>query len=330
MNQVVDIKQRKILVVDDDMDSIEIVSEALRWEGYQVQGIHCGQKAIEFIQDWKPHIVLLDMNMPGITGMETLRRIREIQDYVGVIFLSGNSTTDAVIQGLDAGADDYIIKPFDPLELLARVRAQLRIKELTDQLKTANDKLKELVDIDDLTGLFNMRSIYQKLDYEIDRAKRFKRSVCVVMMDMDHFKTVNDGHDHLFGSFVLSEVGKIVKQNIRTVDLAARYGGDEFLIVLTEVNRDGVLNFCERLRKSIADYVFKNDRDVITLTASIGFAITEPGKIDFTSRDLVRKADRALYDAKENGRNCIRFYDLSEHSIDDEPNHVKKKHKVSV
>src|SRR5690606_31562220 len=131
---------------------------------------------------------------------------------------------------------DYIPKPFVPLEFLARVRTQLRIKDLHDQLRLMNEKLKELVDTDDLTGLFNMRSLYQKLDVELARARRYQRQVGVVMMDMDYFKSVNDGHDHLFGSYVLSQVGAIIRKTIRTTDIAARYGGDEFLIVLTEIN----------------------------------------------------------------------------------------------
>lgn len=325
MDNVINIRKSRILVVDDDPDSIDIVAEALRWEGYEVQGIDSGDKAVEFIKEWEPHVVLLDNNMPGLNGIATLRKIRqEIEHYVAVIFLTGNSSTEDVINGLDAGADDYVIKPFDPLELLARVRAQLRIKELTDQLRAANEKLQELVDIDDLTGLFNMRSIFQRLDYELDKGRRYKRSVCVIMMDMDNFKGVNDGHDHLFGSFVLSEVGQIIKQNIRSVDLAARYGGDEFLIVLTEINNEGAHKFCQRLKNSIEKKTFSTGKDSIKLTASLGYAITAAGQGDITPKELVRKADRALYGAKESGRNCIKFFDLTETTLQVEPHMLKK------
>lgn len=303
-------QDRRILVVDDDPDSLSIISEALRWEGYQVQTAISGEEGIHLILLWNPDLILLDVNMPGMNGIETLRDLRKREQYVSVMFISGNTSTEHVIAGLDSGADDYIPKPFDPLELLARVRTQLRIKDLNDQLRVANDRLKELVDIDDLTGLFNMRSIYQKIETEIQRAKRFNRQVCVVMMDMDHFKSVNDGHDHLFGSFVLSEVGTIIRRSIRNIDLGARYGGDEFLMVLTETNAEGAVKFCERLRESISKYDFKSGKDQIKLTCSVGFAITPAGDDQTDARGLVRTADHALYDAKRSGRNCVKHIEI--------------------
>lgn len=298
-------KERRILVVDDDPDSLEIIAETLAWDGYQVRKAASGDEALESIEQWSPDLLLLDVNMPGLSGMETLAKARLKIQYVAVMFISGHSSTEAVIQGLDAGADDYIPKPFDPLELLARVRTQLRIKDLNDQLRVANERLKELVDIDDLTGLYNMRSVYQRLESELERARRFGRQVCVVMLDMDKFKSVNDGHDHLFGSFVLSEVGAIIRQSIRSIDLGARYGGDEFLIMLTETHAQGAAYFCERLRKTIEAKLFKNDRDEIRLTASIGFAITPAGDSSTDARGLVRTADHALYEAKRGGRNRV-------------------------
>jgi diguanylate cyclase (GGDEF)-like protein len=151
-----------------------------------------------------------------------------------------------------------------------------------------------------------MRSIYQRLDAEIERCRRFDRPVCVVMMDMDHFKNVNDGHDHLFGSFVISEVGRIIKSTVRSIDIAARYGGDEFLIALTETNEAGASQFCERLRKQIEKTQFVNGKDKIKKTVSLGFAIIEPFDKVTDAKTLVRTADHALYQAKGAGRNCFR------------------------
>ncbi|MEZ0390887.1 MAG: diguanylate cyclase [Pseudobdellovibrionaceae bacterium] len=303
-------KDRRILVVDDDPDSLSIIAEALRWDGYHVQTAISGPEGLDLIQRWSPDLILLDVNMPGMNGIETLRDLRQKEDYVSVMFISGNTSTEHVIEGLDSGADDYIPKPFDPLELLARVRTQLRIKDLNDQLRSANDRLKELVDTDDLTGLYNMRSVYQRVESEIQRARRFNRQVCVVMMDMDYFKTVNDGHDHLFGSFVLSEVGAIIRRSIRNIDLGARYGGDEFLMILTETNAEGAAKFCERLRLTIGNYHFKSGKDEIDLTCSIGFAITPPGDGSTDARGLVRTADHALYEAKRGGRNCVKSIEI--------------------
>lgn len=304
-------KHRKILIVDDDPASLRIVSKALEYEAYQVETASSGQEAIVKMNGWKPHLVLLDMSMPGLDGLETLSQLRAKDEYVSTIFVSGKSESEDVIRGLDAGADDYICKPFDTLELLARVRSQLRIKDLNDKLKAANEKLKELVDIDDLTGLFNMRSLYKKLDFELDRARRYRRSVCVLMMDMDRFKRVNDDHDHLFGSFVLAEVGGIIRETIRKVDFSARYGGDEFLVVLTEIDLEGARAFAERLRRRVEGHVFCSDNHSIELTVSIGFAITN-SRINVDARTLVRHADRSLYAAKDAGRNQVHFYDFSD------------------
>lgn len=310
MNPLTDNNRRKILVVDDDDTSRMLVCKALEYEGYQVREAESGQAGIQTLNEWGPHLVLLDMNMPGLNGLETLVRLRARDEYVSVIFVSGNSRTEDVVRGLDAGADDYICKPFQVLELLSRVRSELRTKDLNDNLKRANDRLKELVDIDDLTGLFNMRSLYKRLDFELDRARRYNRSVAVIMMDLDHFKRVNDQHDHLFGSFVLTQVGKMIRDNIRKVDFAARYGGDEFLVVLTEISREGAETFANRLREKIAASTYKNDFYSMDLTASLGLAVANPNEHEVDARQLVRFADRALYLAKENGRNRVELFDF--------------------
>lgn len=300
-------KSRRVLVIDDDKDSLEILLEPLRWEGYDARGVTSEAEAHKLVESWIPHVVILDWMAPSMAGLRVLKAMRSRLSHISCVFVSENSSTEAIIEALDSGADDYIVKPFVPLELLARIRTQLRVRDLTEQLIYANEKLKELVDTDDLTGLYNMRSLYHRLDFEMERGRRFSRDVCVVMMDMDYFKTVNDGHDHLFGSYVLSEVGKIIRANTRNIDIPARYGGDEFLMVLTETNAQGALHFCERLRENIEKTLFKNGDDSIKLTASLGFAITIPGE-HISARELVRRADHALYEAKRGGRNKVCSY----------------------
>lgn len=306
--------QRRILVVDDDPDSQRVLIKALGWEGYQVKSADSGAVALEQIKNWNPHLVLLDVNMPGLNGLDTLQRLRENSDYVSTLFVSASTETPDVVRGLDAGADDYVCKPINPEELLARLRCHFRIKDIRDELKRANGRLKELVDRDDLTGLFNMRSLYQKLDHELDRAHRYGRQVGVIMMDLDHFKSVNDDNDHLFGSFVLSDVGQIIRDNIRKVDFAARYGGDEFLIVLTEINPAGALTFAERLRESIKARVFTQGSYTKRLTASLGLAVTGIGGSGLDARNIVREADKALYRSKERGRDQTVLVDLGDNS----------------
>lgn len=305
-------QSRRILVLGSDSGSRETLLEPLRWEKWDVRGVADVAEAESLFDVWRPQIVLLDAG-PG-EGTGWLTRLRGRLPHASMIFISDEANTEAVIAGLDQGADDYIVKPFVPLELLARVRTHLRIRDLHEQLVYANEKLKELVDTDDLTGLYNMRSLYQRLEFEIERGRRFSRGVCVVMMDMDNFKSVNDGHDHLFGSFVLSEVGKLVKANTRNIDIPARYGGDEFLVVLSEVDEAGARLFCERFRRAVEKNLFQNGEDSIRLTVSVGFALMDPAEA-ITPKELVRRADHALYEAKRAGRNRVCMFGAPESNV---------------
>jgi diguanylate cyclase (GGDEF)-like protein len=298
-------REHKVLVIDDDKDNLRLVSRLLQHEGCQVMQASSGLDGIQLLKDFNPDLIILDINMQGLNGFQTLKLIRQREEYVSVIFLTGNKNAEDVIRGIEAGALDYVIKPFNPMELVARVKSQLKFKRTQDELREANKKLQSLVDIDDLTGLFNMRSIYDKVNHEIDRAQRYKHGVAVIMMDMDNFKRVNDNHDHLFGSFVLSEVGKMIKNNIRSVDFAARYGGDEFLICLAQTEPLGALRFADRLRKKIAQTEFISGPDRIFLTASFGVSIIDGGKAILDAHTMVRLADYKLYEAKGNGKDRV-------------------------
>lgn len=301
-------ERKRILIVEDDTSIIEILSESLGQEGYEIQKVLSAGEALEVAKSFHPHLVLTDNDMPEMSGLDMLRELRRQKNYVTVIFVSGRTDTSFVVEALRAGADDYIRKPFRINELSARIEAALRTNEVHRELLEANLKLQDMVDHDHLTGLFNMRSMYEKIEVEIKRAKRFKRQMAVVMMDMDHFKSVNDDHDHLFGSFVLKEMGQLIRNNIREVDFAARYGGDEFLVVLTETSKDGASIFCERLRKAVSARPFTDGKDSIALTISMGYAVGGSG-YEVDARTLVRNADQALYKAKEAGRNCAKGFE---------------------
>lgn len=307
------VQSQKILIVDDDSQISSLMTVILESCGYETSVASSGQEALLKIDEMRPHLVLLDINMPGLSGLETLEIVRQRDDYTSVVLVSGNSDTADVIAGLEAGADDYICKPFNPHELAARAKTQIRIKTLTDKLSVANRKLQELVEIDDLTGLYNMRGMFERIDLEISRNRRFETGICAVMMDMDHFKRVNDDHDHLFGSFVLKEVGHLIRDSIRDVDFAARYGGDEFMVILTGTNFEGAMKYVERVRKSIEAYDFNNGEHRMDLTSSIGFAVLHPNETQFfTAKELVQWADKALYKSKETGRNKAEGFDLNE------------------
>lgn len=295
----------KVLLIDDDKDNLKLVTRLLEHEGLVVRSATSGIEGLQVLGEFSPDLVVLDINMQGLNGFQTLKLIRQRKEQASVIFLTSKKETDDIIRGLEAGALDYIGKPFKPLELIARVKSQLKFKGIQDDLRIANEKLQNLVDIDDLTGLYNMRSVYERLNHEIDRARRYKHSLAVFMMDMDDFKRVNDNHDHLFGSYVLSEVGKMIKANIRSVDFAARYGGDEFLICLTQTQPVGAIRFADRLRKKIDEHEFVSGPDRIKLSASFGASILENGKSLLDAHSLVRLADAKLYEAKANGKNRV-------------------------
>lgn len=305
-----DPKKRTILVLNEEESSLQLIIEPLRWEGYDVKGYTSYREFSEAIATFRPQMVIIDPEIGGRDGVEIFNQLIPLLDSCNAVIVSAQATTDKITQYLDLGACDFISAPFVPLEFLARIRTQFRMQDMHDQLIETNEKLQSLVEIDDLTGLFNMRSLYQKLDFEIERARRFSRTVTAVMIDMDKFKSVNDGHDHLFGSYVLSEIGKIIKNMTRAIDIPARYGGDEFLIILSETPISGVEFFCEKLRKKVEETVFSQGTDSIQLTLSLGYATLNVNE-EISAKELVRRADMALFEAKRQGRNLVRGYEIA-------------------
>ncbi|MAE74683.1 MAG: diguanylate cyclase response regulator [Bdellovibrionaceae bacterium] len=292
----------RLLVVEDDPVSREVITDILKDRGYDIREAESGADGLQLVKDFKPHLVISDYDMPGMTGLEMLRGLRSQQNYVTLIFVSGRADTSAVVQCLRDGADDFIKKPFRMEEFAARIEVALRTNEIHRELHEANQKLQDMVDTDHLTGLHNMRTIYEKIDYELRRSQRTGQKATCVMIDLDHFKSVNDNNDHLFGSYVLQEFGHMIQKNIRDVDLAARYGGDEFLVCLVDTDGKGAECFCERLRAIMETHVFKKEDSEIQLTISLGFAVSS-GDPEEDAISLVRRADHSLYKSKELGRN---------------------------
>jgi two-component system cell cycle response regulator len=296
-------------VADDDPDNARLVEESVRAEGHLVRACPDGEAALHLMRSWSPDVMLLDINMPKLNGLECLKKVREQSkgSYTGVILVTANSQLDQIILGLDLGADDYITKPYRVDELRARLRGCLRVKALHDALRLTNRRLEEAATFDELTGLRNMRYMAKRLATEVDECLAAKKNLSCMMLDMDHFKMVNDKHDHLFGSYVLSEVGAILRSLLRPTDVAARYGGDEFFVLLPNTSLREAVEIADQLRRAIAAHLFKSGNHATHITSSFGVCGSSSGtefpKIE--AREFIRSADGALYAAKNGGRNRV-------------------------
>lgn len=303
-----------ILIVDESSQSqnnIMNVKNLLELSGLRCAWVDSSKKALGTLDSTKPHCILLNLATCG-NAREILDLFKKHASHSSIILISGQANTTEIIEGLAAGADDFICLPCVPEVVVARLKVQLRLRGIQEQLQQTIQKLQEIADRDELTGLFNMRALHHLLDLELLRARRFKRSIAVVMMDLDFFKNANDQHDHLFGSFILKEVGSLIQKNIRQIDFAARFGGDEFLVVLAETGLLGARLFCERMRQLIENYHFKNAGDEMQLSASFGFTVTSDPRNMTDAQSLIRNADHQLYKAKSMGRNCVQGFEILE------------------
>ena len=251
-------------------------------------------------------LVLCDLLMPGCDGFKFLlmkRKRLEFKD-VPVIILTGEEDMKNKLRGLEQGASDYLVKPFDPRELVARVKVQLKIKSLQDELKIKNARLSELSVTDGLTNVYNRRYLRDKLELEFLRSRRYNHKMAYVMFDLDYFKRVNDQYGHMAGDYILVEVAAILKRNSRKPDLVARYGGEEFAMLLPNTELEGALTVAERAREQIEQTRFNFESNAIRLTVSGGLVLFPNPEVQSIDQ-LVRKADEALFLAKERGRNQI-------------------------
>ena len=295
-----------ILVADDSMVVRAVLRRQLEADGHTVVEAVDGEEALRACREVRPDVVLLDVEMPVLDGHATLERLKADDDLkdIPVVFLTGRVDTADVVTGLRLGAHDYLRKPFEANELMARVSAALRTKGLQDELRARNAELDRVSRIDMLTGLYNRRHLDEHLRRTISAARRHNRTLGVLLADIDHFKLVNDRYGHLDGDVVLKEVATRLLATVRTEDALGRWGGEEFIAVLSDTPAESIAVIAERMRQAIAATPFSlAGGTTITVTVSIGHT---SGCDD--AEVLVHRADDALYAAKAAGRNRVEAY----------------------
>ncbi len=287
----------KVLIVDDVPDTLEIIQRLLRYDGYDVITASTGEAGVKMVEEEKPDVVLMDINLPGMDGTEALKRIRIINPIQCVIMLTAFATVDNAIQALKEGASDFVKKPFENEHLIHIVNQCLGKYNTLKEKEKLEEEVRRLSITDDLTSLYNHRHFFKTLEAELARLRRQKTSLSLLMFDLDNFKRYNDLHGHLEGDKVLKTIGEIVTHSIRyNVDSGYRYGGDEFAVLLIGASVDQALTIAERIRSSIEQAKYQN------ITVSIGLS---EYRDHFDLEEFVKSADDAMYLAKHSGGNRV-------------------------
>ncbi len=305
-------KNRAILIIDDSKSVRDEIIDVLKKvrlfnDFFQADD---GIQGMRILLDNPVDVVICDVIMPEIDGFKFLTMMKSKSEFrdIPVIMLTGEENPEKKVMGLEQGASDYLTKPFDSGELIARVKVQLKIKSLQDELKATNSVLEELSITDGLTKVYNRRYFMDLFNLEFLKAQRYKSKLSCIMLDIDHFKKVNDTYGHQQGDRVLEFVGKVLKVQCRKFDVVARYGGEEFIIALPQTDPTGSKTVAEKIRKEIETHRFEDPRGPKMITVSMGLSFYPREDIP-NMEEMIKKADSALYKAKENGRNRIELAD---------------------
>jgi two-component system, cell cycle response regulator len=294
-----------VLIAEDDPICRRVLQSRLHNWGFRVITAEDGLQAWEIVQRGDaPDLLILDWVMPGIDGPELCRRIRERRDaiYPYILLVTGKDDTQDVVRGLEAGADDYLSKPFDPTELRARLQVGKRILALQHELIKAREELRFQANHDALTGIFSRAAILSLLNRELQRAARSGMLTGILMMDLDHFKIINDTYGHLTGDAVLREVAARINRAVRSYDSLGRYGGEEFLAVLSNCYPEDLRTIAERVRFAVSDTPIGTEPTSLAVTVSVGGIVTSHTT---PSLESLSAADAMLYEAKRNGGNRV-------------------------
>ena len=305
-----------ILIADDDESISSLIETSLREkeEGFLIEQAGDGEETLNKIDHLAPDLLILDVMMPKMDGIEVARRMRADERYrfIPIIMLTAKDSIEDKVQGLDAGADYYVTKPFDLEEFHARVKVMLRTKRLQDELMEKKEQLESLTKslnnlaiTDGLTQLYNNFYFKEQLAKEVERARRYNKPVSFAMTDIDHFKQCNDTHGHAHGDVVLRGVAEVLKANFRNTDIVTRYGGEEFAIIMPQTSKDQSLTAARKVRQAILAYPFPRGetQPLGRITISMGLASFPDEAKDET--ELIAKADARLYVAKREGRNQV-------------------------
>ena len=307
------LKKGRVLVLVTSKEDYRPLRRLLRLD-FELQFVYNAQALFTEKNNFDPQVIVF-ADMPESKVIVKVRAMDSIgSEHTGIILLTSIADIDSLQHGVKCGVDSFCNWELIQHQLAPSVELTLRLNQLTseqkdntEKLRIANQELKMLATTDDLTGLYNMRYINERLGDEFLKASRYSRPLSIIMIDIDRFKEVNDKADHLLGSFVIGEVGREIRKVIRTTDVAGRYGGDEFIIVLPETDVDGAFSVCQRLHSLIDERVYDNGIDKTKITISQGYAAISPNQHEQakTFTDLLRMADSALFQAKDSGRNAI-------------------------
>ena len=301
-----DVKAACVLAIDDSPEVLALLAVRLRPEGLRLVTAGSYEEGLALASQLLPDLILLDVDMPEHSGLDLCRRLKAdpATVHIPVIFLTASNDVNTKVHGFDLGAVDYVTKPFHPAELRARVRAALRMKR-------AQDMLTQKAQVDALTGLRNRAYLDERLAAEVTQSMRAGRPLSLVMMDLDHFKSLNDNFGHPFGDLVLQRIGDFLARSIRPCDVACRYGGEELAIILTDTTAAGAHAVAERVREQVRQMDLSPRGKPIVVTASFGIAEAlevAGGSRDLRPAALLGAADNALYAAKREGRDCVRVH----------------------
>ena len=303
--------QFHILVVEDEPIGRKVLKRTLNREGYEVKSVENGAEALELFKETFFPIVITDWMMPEMNGLELCKAIRKqpAPGYVYIIMLTARDSKEDIVKGLEAGADDFMSKPFSPAELKSRIKTGTRILKLEKSLMEAHEKIRLLSITDPLTSCYNRGYITDRLPHEIQRAVRYQHPLSIVLCDIDHFKEINDKYGHQTGDRVLIDVVHFIRDSLRNdIDWVARYGGEEFLIVLPETNPANAFIVAERLRRVISSRKFVIRGKEIRITSSFGVSGFGPdvSNEDISLDVMINRADQFLYESKMEGRNRVK------------------------